>query len=144
MPHGRLERGCSRPGRGAVIRLLRQARPSCARNQAAPEGRAQRILLGGAGRRRMLFGNFLSGTARLSKGWPGQSRPAIVRPGRLRQAIAAILVADVVGYSRLTGADEERTLARLRGLRTDLVDLWIKLAFAPGRGQEIAFKLLRG
>ena len=28
--------------------------------------------------------------------------------------IAAILVADVVGYSRLAGADEERTLARLR------------------------------
>jgi class 3 adenylate cyclase len=27
--------------------------------------------------------------------------------------IAAILVADVVGYSRLAGADEERTLARL-------------------------------
>ncbi len=57
--------------------------------------------------------------------------------------LAAILVADVVGYSRLTGADEERTLARLRGLRTDLVDLWIRLASAPGRGQEIAFKLLR-
>jgi adenylate cyclase len=33
--------------------------------------------------------------------------------------IAAILVADVVGYSRLAGADEERTLARLRG---DLID----------------------
>jgi hypothetical protein len=30
---------------------------------------------------------------------------------------AAILVADVVGYSRLAGADEERTLARLRPLR---------------------------
>ena len=29
--------------------------------------------------------------------------------------IAAILVADVVGYSRLAGADEDRTLARLRG-----------------------------
>ena len=28
--------------------------------------------------------------------------------------IAAILVADVVGYSRLAGADEDRTLARLR------------------------------
>jgi hypothetical protein len=29
--------------------------------------------------------------------------------------LVAILVADVVGYSRLAGADEERTLARLRG-----------------------------
>src|ERR1700686_553738 len=36
--------------------------------------------------------------------------------------LAAILVADVVGYSRLAGADEDRTLARLRGLRSDLLD----------------------
>jgi TolB-like protein/class 3 adenylate cyclase len=35
--------------------------------------------------------------------------------------LAAILVADVVGYSRLAGADEERTLARLRALRSDLI-----------------------
>jgi adenylate cyclase len=36
--------------------------------------------------------------------------------------LAAILVSDIVGYSRLAGADEERTLARLRGLRSDLID----------------------
>ncbi len=36
--------------------------------------------------------------------------------------IAAILAADVVGYSRLAGEDEDRTLARLRALRSDLVD----------------------
>ena len=36
--------------------------------------------------------------------------------------IAAILVADVVGYGRLAGADEDRTLARLRALRGDLID----------------------
>jgi class 3 adenylate cyclase len=36
--------------------------------------------------------------------------------------IAAILAADVVGYGRLAGADEDRTLARLRGLRSDLID----------------------
>jgi len=36
--------------------------------------------------------------------------------------LAAILVADVVGYSRLAGADEDRTLARLRGVRSDLID----------------------
>ena len=36
--------------------------------------------------------------------------------------IAAILVADIVGYGRLAGADEDRTLARLRGLRSDLID----------------------
>ncbi len=36
--------------------------------------------------------------------------------------LAAILAADVVGYSRLAGADEDRTLARLRALRSDLID----------------------
>src|SRR3954463_1607948 len=36
--------------------------------------------------------------------------------------IAAILAADVVGYSRLAGSDEHRTLARLRALRSDLID----------------------
>jgi adenylate cyclase len=36
--------------------------------------------------------------------------------------IASILVADVVGYSRLAGADEDRILARLRALRSDLID----------------------
>ena len=34
----------------------------------------------------------------------------------------AILAADIAGYSRLVGADEDRTLARLRGLRSDLID----------------------
>src|SRR5438552_1733598 len=36
--------------------------------------------------------------------------------------LAAILAADVVGFSRLTGADEDLTLARLRALRSDLID----------------------
>src|SRR5580692_11588105 len=36
--------------------------------------------------------------------------------------LAAILAADVVGFSRMTGADEDRTLARLRALRSDLID----------------------
>ena len=36
--------------------------------------------------------------------------------------LAAILVSDVVGYSRLAGADEDRILARLRTLRSDLID----------------------
>jgi adenylate cyclase len=36
--------------------------------------------------------------------------------------LAAILVSDVVGYSRLAGADEDRILARLRRLRSDLID----------------------
>src|SRR5215470_3804791 len=36
--------------------------------------------------------------------------------------LAAILVADVVGYGRLASTDEDRTLARLRALRSDLTD----------------------
>jgi adenylate cyclase len=36
--------------------------------------------------------------------------------------LAAILVADIVGYSKLAGADEDRILARLRTLRSDLID----------------------
>jgi TolB-like protein/class 3 adenylate cyclase len=36
--------------------------------------------------------------------------------------LAAILVADIVGFSRLTGVDEDRMLARLRALRSDLID----------------------
>ena len=36
--------------------------------------------------------------------------------------LAAILCSDVVGFSRLAGADEDRILARLRALRSDLID----------------------
>jgi adenylate cyclase len=36
--------------------------------------------------------------------------------------IATILVADVVGYCRLAGADEDGALSRLRGLCSDLID----------------------
>src|SRR5580698_3512031 len=39
-----------------------------------------------------------------------------------KRKLAAILAADVVGFSRLTGLDEDRTLARLRALRSDLID----------------------
>ena len=39
-----------------------------------------------------------------------------------RRKIVAILAADVVEYSRLAGTDEDRTLARLRALRSDLID----------------------
>ena len=42
--------------------------------------------------------------------------PAVVR------RLAAILVADVAGYSRLIEADEEGTLERLKALRRGLVD----------------------
>jgi adenylate cyclase len=35
---------------------------------------------------------------------------------------AAIVAADIVGYSRLAGADEDRALARIRALRSDSID----------------------
>jgi adenylate cyclase len=38
-----------------------------------------------------------------------------------KRKLAAVLAADVVGFSRLTSADEDRTLARLRALRSDLI-----------------------
>ena len=36
--------------------------------------------------------------------------------------LAAILAADVAGYSLLIGADEEGTLDRLRTIRVDIID----------------------
>ena len=62
--------------------------------------------------------------------------------------IAAILVADVVGYSRLAGTDEERTLARLRGLRSDLIDPAIaahhgRIIKRTGDGSIIEFRRRR-
>ena len=43
--------------------------------------------------------------------------------------LPAILVADVVGYSRLAGADGERSLARLPILRSDLISTQIPADF---------------
>ena len=40
----------------------------------------------------------------------------------MERRLAAILAADVVGYSRLIGADEEGTLVRLKALRRDVID----------------------
>jgi adenylate cyclase len=47
--------------------------------------------------------------------------------------LAAILAADVAGFSRLTGADEEGTLARLKALRHELIDP----AIASHRGRVV-------
>jgi len=59
--------------------------------------------------------------------------------------IAAILVADLVGYSRLAGEDEERTLSRLRGRRSDLIDPAIavhhgRIVKRTGDGNLIEFR----
>src|ERR1700748_3845218 len=59
--------------------------------------------------------------------------------------LVAILVSDVVGYSRLTGADEDRILARLRALRSDLIDPTIsvhhgRVVKRTGDGSIIEFR----
>ena len=43
-------------------------------------------------------------------------------PARVERRLAAILAADVAGYSRLIEADEEGTLSRLKALRAELID----------------------
>src|SRR5215212_205171 len=50
---------------------------------------------------------------------------------RVERRLAAILAADVAGYSRLMGQDEAGTLARLRTLRRELIDP--KIAEHKGR-----------
>jgi adenylate cyclase len=52
---------------------------------------------------------------------------------RVERRLAAILAADVAGYSRLVGADEESTLARLKAIRKSLVDP----AIAAHRGRIV-------
>ena len=41
---------------------------------------------------------------------------------RIERRLTAILAADIAGYSRLMGADEEGTLERFKALRGELVD----------------------
>ena len=43
-------------------------------------------------------------------------------PDRVERRLAAILAADVAGYSRLMGQDEAGTLARIKALRGELID----------------------
>src|SRR6202040_2453877 len=54
--------------------------------------------------------------------------------------LAAILCSDVVGYSRLAGADEDRILARLRALRSDLIDPTGRIVKRTGDGSIIEFR----
>ena len=49
-------------------------------------------------------------------------RGPLLIDNRVERRLAAILAADVAGYSRLMGADEEGTLARLKAVRKALID----------------------
>jgi len=59
--------------------------------------------------------------------------------------LVAILCSDVVGYSRLAAADEDRILARLRALRSDLIDPTIavhrgRIVKRTGDGSIVEFR----
>ena len=67
--------------------------------------------------------------------------------GGTRKIAAIFLVADIVGYSRLAGTDEDRTLSRLRGLRSDLIDPAIdahhgRIVKRTGDGSLIEFRVV--
>jgi class 3 adenylate cyclase len=83
--------------------------------------------------------------ARLRRPEASSGQPETVSVVGETRKLAAILVADVVGYSRLAGADEVRTLARLRGLRSDLIDPAIaahngRIVKRTGDGSIIEFR----
>ena len=49
-------------------------------------------------------------------------RVAVVSNSRVERRLAAVLAADIAGYSRLMGRDEEGTLARLKAIRSGLIE----------------------
>ena len=53
---------------------------------------------------------------------------------RVERRLAAVLAADVAGYSRLMGRDEEGTLARLKSLLRDSGVVDAGAAAGPARG----------
>src|SRR3981081_618775 len=63
--------------------------------------------------------------------FPGQR--CVLSDERVERRLAAILAADVAGYSRLMGANEEGTLAQLKSIRRALVDP----TFAMHRGRIV-------
>jgi class 3 adenylate cyclase len=56
------------------------------------------------------------------KSLSGRRAGGNVSAERVERRLAAILAADVAGYSRLMGEDETGTLARLKALRRELID----------------------
>src|SRR5260370_13659502 len=71
-------------------------------------------------------------------------RSAALATERVERKLAAILAADVAGYSRLMGADEEGTLARLKAHRRELIDPKIaehrgRIGKATGDGLLVEF-----
>src|SRR5580704_3127978 len=74
--------------------------------------------------------------------WPPEAVP--VAAERVERRLAAVLCADVAGYSRLMGVDEEGTLAALKAHRRELLDPVIaehqgRLVKTTGDGMLIEF-----
>lgn len=94
------------------------SRISAARSAIGDTGTEQRLI-----RTLPRKGLRFVGTIREAPGAPGTSSAAsdTGAAGETRK-IAAILSTDIAGYSRLAGSEEDRTLARLRTLRSDLID----------------------
>jgi class 3 adenylate cyclase len=59
---------------------------------------------------------------------------------RVERRLAAILAADVAGYSRLMGKDEEGTLAPLKEIRRELADPKIAEHRGTARNSSFAYK----
>src|SRR5262245_25772673 len=75
---------------------------------------------------------------------PNRGGVIFMAQARVDRRLAAILAADVAGYSRLMGADEEDTLVQLKAHRRDLVDLKItehggRIAKTTGDGMLVEF-----
>src|SRR5712664_3914185 len=98
----------------------------CGPGVAAGQRDRQRALIPGnrmLNARRALLGN------RMIRHRGGAMEPA--EQARVERRLAAILAADVSGYSRLIEADEEGTLGRLKALRAEVIDP--KIAGHKGR-----------
>jgi TolB-like protein/class 3 adenylate cyclase len=87
----------------------------------------------------------------ISKDWESRAHHQSAAQGRADERmihtrrIAVILVADMVGFGWLAGADEDRTLSRLRGLRSDLMDPAIaapsgRIVKRTGDGEVMEFR----
>src|SRR4051812_17875546 len=98
----------------------------CCRRMATPNEAAGRAALSPMPRRSAP--NSASGCAAApatnsaSIEFPATGKMNTARLSGAERRLAAILAADVAGYSRLIGADEEGTLDRLRSIRAELID----------------------
>lgn len=54
--------------------------------------------------------------------WPKPNDQGALLTDRVERRLAAVVAADIAGYSRLMGRDEEGTLARVKAIRSSLVD----------------------